>query len=360
MSKIITLPGLIDTHVHLREPGATQKEDFQTGTKAAIAGGFTQVLDMPNNPIATINPEALSSKKKLAEGRVYCDIGFHFGASESSVQYFPQVAEQVFGLKVYMNQTTGDLLMSDDQVLEKVFSSWPKEKVLMVHAEGETLEKAISLAKRFGNKQSLRSGDLKLHVCHVSLKREIELIKAAKAEGMKISCEVACHHLFLKDTDVERLGSYGMMKPPLESKEDQEVLWQAVIDGTIDIVASDHAPHTREEKMGEKPMFGVPGLETTLPLLLTAVNDGRLSLDRLIELTHTNPKRIFSLPEQENTFVEVDPAIPYTLNAERLFTKCGWTPFNGMEVTGRVKKVVLREQLVYDGQNIFGPYGKVI
>ena len=201
MSKIITLPGLIDTHVHLREPGATQKEDFQTGTKAAIAGGFTQVLDMPNNPIATINPEALSSKKKLAEGRVYCDIGFHFGASESSVQYFPQVAEQVFGLKVYMNQTTGDLLMSDDQVLEKVFSSWPKEKVLMVHAEGETLEKAISLAKRFGNKQSLRSGDLKLHVCHVSLKREIELIKAAKAEGMKISCEVACHHLFLKDTD---------------------------------------------------------------------------------------------------------------------------------------------------------------
>ncbi|HCE31318.1 hypothetical protein A2778_01545 [Candidatus Daviesbacteria bacterium RIFCSPHIGHO2_01_FULL_40_24] len=360
MSKIITLPGLIDTHVHLREPGATQKEDFQTGTKAAIAGGFTQVLDMPNNPIATINPEALSSKKKLAEGRVYCDIGFHFGASESSVQYFPQVAEQVFGLKVYMNQTTGDLLMSDDQVLEKVFSSWPKEKVLMVHAEGETLEKAISLAKRFGNKQSLRSGDLKLHVCHVSLKREIELIKAAKAEGMKISCEVACHHLFLKDTDVERLGSYGMMKPPLESKEDQEVLWQAVIDGTIDIVASDHAPHTREEKMGEKPMFGVPGLETTLPLLLTAVNDGRLSLDRLIELTHTNPKRIFSLPEQENTFVEVDPAIRYTLNAERLFTKCGWTPFNGMEVTGRVKKVVLREQLVYDGQNIFGPYGKVI
>ncbi|EKD85186.1 MAG: hypothetical protein ACD_38C00071G0004 [uncultured bacterium] len=150
------------------------------------------------------------------------------------------------------------------------------------------------------------------------------------------------------------------MKPPLESKEDQEVLWQAVIDGTIDIVASDHAPHTREEKMGEKPMFGVPGLETTLPLLLTAVNDGRLSLDRLIELTHTNPKRIFSLPEQENTFVEVDPAIRYTLNAERLFTKCGWTPFNGMEVTGRVKKVVLREQLVYDGQNIFGPYGKVI
>ena len=152
---MIKLPGLIDTHVHLREPGAAQKEDFETGTKAAIAGGFTQVLDMPNNPIATINPEALSSKKKLAEGRVYCDIGFHFGASESSVQYFPQVAEQVFGLKVYMNQTTGDLLMSDDQVLEKVFSSWPKEKVLMVHAEGETLEKAISCAK-IGN----RIGDI--------------------------------------------------------------------------------------------------------------------------------------------------------------------------------------------------------
>lgn len=351
MPNIIKLPGLIDIHVHLREPGAIQKEDFETGTKAAIAGGFTQVLDMPNNPVATISPQALQDKIKLAEGRVYCDIGFHFGGSAENIQYFPEVEGKVWGLKVYMNQTTGDLLMTDDKILESVFSSWSSGKPLMVHAEGETLEKAIGLTKKFGNK---------LHVCHVSLKKEIELIKKAKAEGLQISCEVTCHHLFLKDTDIEKLGSYGMMKPPLESAEDQKALWEALLDGTIDIIASDHAPHTKEEKTGEKPMFGVPGLETTLPLLLTAVNDGRLTIEKLIELTYTNPQKIFALPEQENTSVEVDLEESYVISNERLQTKCGWTPFAGMKVTGKVKKVVLRDQLVFDGKNVFGPYGKVI
>lgn len=351
MPNVIKLPGLIDVHVHLREPGATQKEDFTTGTKAAIAGGFTQVLDMPNNPISTISPQALEQKIKLARGRVYCDVGFHFGASSESVQYFPEVADKVWGLKVYMNQTTGDLLMSDEKVLESVFSSWPENKPLMVHAEGETLKKAIALAKKFKKR---------LHVCHVSLKEEIELIKNAKQGGQAISCEVTCHHLFLKDTDLEKLGSYGMMKPPLESEADQKALWEAIYDRTIDIVASDHAPHTKEEKAGEKPMFGVPGLETTLPLLLTAVNEGRLTIERLIELTYTNPKKIFSLPTQENTYVEVDMEESYVIDNESLQTKCGWTPFAGMKVTGKVKKVVLRGQLVYDGQNIFGPYGQIL
>lgn len=350
MSNLVRLPGLIDVHVHLREPGATQKEDFQTGTKAAIAGGFTQVLDMPNNPVATTTPEALQQKMDLAKGRIFCDVGFHFGASSKSIEYFPEIADKVFGLKVYMNQTTGDLLMEDDATLEKVFESWPKEKVVMVHAEGETLQKAIALAKKFGNK---------LHVCHISLKKEIEIVKKARNDGLKITCEVSCHHLFLTDEDAKRLGPYGMMRPPLASKEDQDALWQAIGDGTIDMVASDHAPHTKEEKEGEKTPFGVPGLETTLPLLLTAINEGRLSLERLIELCSTNPKKVFGIPNQEDTHVEVE-TIPYTLDPNNLFTKCGWTPFAGMKVTGKVKKVVLRGQLVYDGQNIFSPYGKVL
>lgn len=360
MPKVIKLPGLIDPHVHLREPGATQKEDFETGTKAAIAGGYTVVLDMPNNPIATVTPQALQQKIDLAKEKIYCDVGFHFGASSKSVQYFPEVAGQVFGLKVYMNQTTGDLLIEDESALEAVFSSWPKNKVIMVHAEGETLEKAINLAKKFGNKQSLRSGDLKLHVCHVSLEQEVEMIKSAKKEGIKISCEVTCHHLFLTDQDREKLGPFGMMRPPLTSKEDQEALWQAVKDGTIDMIGSDHAPHTREEKMGEKTPNGVPGLETSLPLLLTAVSEGRLTIDRVIELTSTNPRKVFGIPEQENTFVEVDLEESYIIDDETLQTKCGWTPFAGMKVTGKVKKVVLRGQTVYDGQNILGPYGQVL
>lgn len=351
MQKLIKLPGLIDPHVHLREPGATQKEDFETGTKTAIAGGFTMVLDMPNNPISTISPEAVQQKMDLAKGRIYCDVGFHFGASRESIQYFEEVKNKVFGLKVYMNQTTGDLLMEDDKVLEAVFSSWPKEKPVMVHAEGETLQKAIILAKKF---------DKRLHVCHVSLEKEIEQIRAAKKDGMQISAEVTCHHLFLTNKDIERLGPYGMMKPPLESTEDQGALWQGIMDGTIDMVASDHAPHTKEEKQGEKPAFGVPGLETTLPLLLTAVNEGHLSIERLIELTSTNPRKIFGAPEQKDTYVEVGTRESYIIENDSLQTKCRWSPFAGMKVTGKIKKVVLRGQLVYDGQNIFGPYGQVL
>lgn len=350
MPNIIKLPGLIDVHVHLREPGATYKEDFATGTKAAIAGGYTTVLDMPNNPVPTISPEALQEKMDLAKGKVYCDVGFHFGASPKSIQYFSQVANQVFGLKVYMNQTTGDLLMEDDQTLETVFSAWSKDRPLLVHAEGDTLQKAIALAKKYNKK---------LHVCHVSLKKEVELIKSAKEDGLNISCEVTCHHLFLTDEDAKRLGSFGLMKPPLASLQDQQALWEGIKDGTIDMIGSDHAPHTKEEKSSEKPAFGVPGLETTLPLLLTAVDEGRLTLDKLIELTFTNPRRVFNIPGQENTYIEVETT-PYTLIPNHLFTKCGWTPFAGMKVKGQVKKVVLRGQPVYDGQNIFGPYGEVI
>ncbi|MDD5416330.1 MAG: amidohydrolase family protein [Candidatus Daviesbacteria bacterium] len=351
----IKLPGLIDPHVHLREPGAIQKEDFQTGTKAAIAGGFTMILDMPNNPIATISPQALQEKIKLAKDRIFCDVGFHFGASKESIQYFPKIKNKVWGLKVYMNLTTGDLLMEDDKILESVFSSWPKNPPaggpIIVHAEGDTLGKAIALAKKFGNQ---------LHVAHVSLKREIEQIKVVKREGMNITCEVTPHHLFLSEEDLGRLGPYGMMKPPLESKDNQAALWQALIDGTIDMIGSDHAPHTKEEKQGEKPVYGVPGLETTLPLLLTAVNDGRLTIERMIELTYTNPRKVFDLPEQKDTFVEVDLGESYVIEENNLQTKCGWSPFTGMKVKGKVKKVVLRGQLIFDGQNIFGPYGQIL
>lgn len=350
MNNLIKLPGLIDSHVHLREPGATQKEDFETGTKAAIAGGYTAVLDMPNNPIPTVTPEALQEKMDLAKGRIYADVGFHFGASPGSVQYFTEVQDKVFGLKLYMNHTTGELLIEDEKVLEQVFSSWTKQKPILVHAEGETLEKAINLAKKFGNK---------LHICHVSLEEEVGLIKAAKEGGLQVSSEVTCHHLFLTEEDAKRLGPFGIMRPPLRSKEDQAALWEGVNDGTIDMIGSDHAPHTKEEKSGEKPAFGVPGLETTLPLLLTAVNEGRLTIDQLIEITATNPRKVFNIPEQEDTYVEIDPT-PYTLDPNHLFTKAGWTPFAGMKVTGKVKKVVLRGAIAFDVQKILGPYGQVL
>ncbi len=196
MANIIKLPGLIDSHVHLREPGWEYKEDFESGTMAAIAGGYTIILDMPNNPEPIVTPEALENKIKLAENRIYSDLGFHFGATATSTLYFEQIRDKVFGLKVYMNHTTGPLLVEADDDLHKIFSSWPKDKVLMVHAEDQTLIEAIDLAKYY---------KIRLHVCHVSLKMQVEAIRNAKEEHIKITAETSAHHLFLTQKDEERL-----------------------------------------------------------------------------------------------------------------------------------------------------------
>jgi dihydroorotase-like cyclic amidohydrolase len=342
MSNIIRLPGLIDTHVHLREPGGEHKEDFGTGTKAAIAGGYTAIIDMPNNPEPIITSDALHNKIDLAKDRIYSDLGFHFGGSLLATTYFSQIRQSVFGLKVYMNHTTGPLLTEDKEELEVIFSKWPKDKVLMVHAEGDTLHKAVEIAKKYGNK---------LHACHVSLKEEIEFIKTLKEQDFPITCEVTAHHLFLTMQDSQRLGSYGIMRPPLGTQADLEALWKNL--QVIDLIASDHAPHTKEEKeIGEKAPFGVPGLETTLPLLMDAVNAGRMDIQDIVRMCHDNPKRLFRIPEQEDTYVEVDPDYEWTISNGHIFSKCGWTPFDGMSVKGKILKVVLRGEEIYNGEQI--------
>ena len=373
MTDIIKLPGLIDTHVHLREPGSTQKEDFESGTKAAIAGGYTLVLDMPNNPTPITTPETLEEKIQLTKtppdietnplslkgegqgegyshSRIYCDLGFHFGATGDSTKYFEQVRDKAFGLKVYMNHTTGPLLIQDHDELDLIFNKWPKDKPLMVHAEQETLAKAITFAKKYQNK---------LHVCHVARKFELELIKQARSEGLNITCEVAMHHLYLTVDDIEKLKSFGMMRPPLAQHEDMDYLWSNIND--IDIIASDHAPHTWDEKMGDKVVNGVPGLETSLPLLLQAVNDERITMNRLIEMTSTNPRKIFNIPEQPDTWVEVDLDAPQTIQNEGLFTKAGWTPFVGMQIKGKIIRTIIRGQIVFEeGKITGGPIGQIV
>lgn len=365
MSTILKLPGLIDTHVHLREPGATQKEDFETGTKAAVAGGYTLVLDMPNNPNPTISRPALDEKISLAQNRIFCDLGFHLGVGSHlkggklNVDKYQDLKEKVFGLKVYMNHTTGPLLIEEMQELDLIFSRWPKDKPLMVHAEEETLAKAIILAKKHGNK---------LHVCHVARKIELELIMQAKSEKLPITCEVTMHHLYLTHADEERLKYYGMMRPPLASREDQNFLWENL--DSIDIIASDHAPHTKEEKEGEKLVNGVPGLETSLPLLLQAVNDKRLTINDVQRMCHDRPKEIFNIPDTQNsnprglsfdTYVEVDLDEEWTISNEGLYTKCGWTPFKGLRVKGKVLKTIIRGKTVFENGKIIGtPNGQVI
>jgi carbamoyl-phosphate synthase/aspartate carbamoyltransferase/dihydroorotase len=322
-----------------------------SGTAAALAGGVTTVLDMPNTHPPVVNAQALALKRQLAAEGALCDVGFFLGATETNASDAAALATQAIGLKIYLDQTYGPLRVRNLVDLLGHFMTWPVERPIAVHAEGLSVAMAIGLARSFGRR---------LHLCHISRADEITLIRAAKESGASLSCEVTPHHLFLTEIEADQLGPYGSMKPPLATEVDQAALW-ANLD-VVDCIATDHAPHTRAEKEGEKPPPGVPGLETMLPLLLTAVADGRLSLERLVELTHEGPRRVFGLPAQPGTWVEVDPDAKYTLSNAGLHTKCGWTPFKGMAMRGRVRGVALRGQTVFeDGQIRAKPgFGQVV
>jgi len=338
MARILKLPGLVDVHTHLRVPGGEHKEDFATGAAAALAGGFTLILAMPNTtpPLATL--DVMQATRQKAQRSIVCDVGLFAGASPGHIDQLPQVAPQAAALKIYLNDTFGPLRVDDLPTLMACFQTWPRSKRIAMHAEGQSVAVGIGLAAAYQRP---------VHFCHISRKVEIELIAAAKRQGLPVTCEVTPHHLFLTRADAERLGPLGDMRPALAEPSDQEALWQHLAD-TIDCIATDHAPHTLAEKDSPKPPPGVPGLETSLPLMLKAVAEKRLTLDRLIKLMATNPRRIFNLPAQPQTYVEVDTQANYTLSNQDLHTKCGWTPFAGMSVTGQVRRVVLREQIVYD------------
>ncbi len=347
---MITLPGLIDVHVHFRTPGQTEKEDFLSGTQAAIAGGFVTVLDMPNNKEPITTQEKLQEKIELARKNAVCNIGFYFGSLGDNLDEFEKVKDKVFGIKLYLNVTTGNFLI-DEEKLTKIYQAWPSNQPILLHCEGETMQMALNV---------IRTTQKKTHICHISSKEELSAIILAKKMGLPITCGVTPHHLFLTETDVKRLGPFGLMKPFLKSQKDQDFLWQNL--DAIDVIESDHAPHTRAEKTGANPPFGVPGLETTLPLLLTAVHEGKLSIEDIIRLCHSTPARIFNIPTDKTTYVEIDPDEPYTINDEHLFTKCGWTPFAGRKVKGKVKTVYLRGEKVFeDGQILVNPgFSKII
>lgn len=336
-SNIIRLPGLIDVHVHLRDPGQTQKEDFTSGTSAAVAGGFVTVVDMPNNaePITTI--ERLKNKRKIAEEKTISDIGFHYGSLGDNLDTFEEAAKLSVGLKLYLNNTTGGYLL-DAKHLKKIYAAWPKDKVVLLHVEEDVIDVAI---------ESMKDLKRSIHVCHMPSKEILEKIIKAKKAGYPVTCGVCPHHLFLTNDDVETLGSYGKMLPSLKTKADQEYLWDHLED--IDIFESDHAPHTHEEK--KEGAHGVPGLETTLPLLLTAEKQGRITREQIIEKCFTKPAEIFNLKTDDDSYVEVSME-EYVIDNKDLKTKCGWSPFHGQKVTGKVLKTVIRGEVVYENGDI--------
>ena len=344
---IIKIPGLIDPHVHVREPGGTHKEDWDTGTAAALAGGFTTILAMPNTRPPVTDEETLQMALAAATSKAHCDFAQFLGAGPDNLDFFDQLGPRTAGLKLYLDQTFGPLRLDDLALWMEHFKRWPRNLPIVAHAESRTMAAVILMAAIY---------DRPVHLAHVSLREEILLIRAAKEKGIKITCEVAPHHLFLTAADIPAIGTgRSEVRPRLASLADQEALWENL--DVIDVFATDHAPHKLEEKDGENPPPGFPGLETALPLLLTAVHEGRLSLDDLIQRMVTRPRQIFAIPEQPVTWVEVDADEEWEIRAVNNFTRCGWTPFEGRKVRGRVKRVYIRGKEVFRDQIVIAPPG---
>jgi dihydroorotase-like cyclic amidohydrolase len=344
------LPGLIDPHVHLREPGGTHKEDWESGTMAALAGGFTTVLAMPNTQPPVCDATSLDLSLGAARAKARCDYAQYLGAGPDNLETLAALAPRAAGLKMYLDQTYGPLRLDDLTLWMAHFERWPLHLPIVAHAEGRSMAAVILMAAIY---------DRPLHLAHVSTREEILLIRAVKEKGLSVTCEVTPHHLFLTQEDILTLGEgRGEVRPRLATPADREALWANL--EVVDCFATDHAPHTLAEKEGTYPPPGFPGLETALPLLLTAVHAGRLTLDDLTRRMYINPRRIFNLPEQEETWIEVDPDVTWQIKASETFTRCGWTPFEGWKVRGRVQRVTLRGKEVYrDGQFLVPPgYGR--
>jgi dihydroorotase-like cyclic amidohydrolase len=341
---MIRLPGLIDPHVHVREPGQTNKEDWDTATQAALAGGVTAILAMPNTKPPIFDDLTFGLALAAARQKAHCDYAQFVGAGPDNADILPALAPKAAGLKMYLDSTFGELRLNDMTLWQPHFEKYPKEYPIVLHSESRTMAAGILFAAIY---------DRPVHIAHISLREEVLLIKAAKERGIKVTCEVCPHHLFLTKDDVPAISNghpgRGEVRPRLVTKEDVDALWQNM--NVIDCFATDHAPHTIEEKDSDNPPPGFPGLETFLPLLLTAVDGGRLTMDDLIEKSIINTRRIFNIPEQPQTWVDVDENAEYEIHAAEQFTRCNWTPFEGWKVKGKVKKVVLRGKTAFaDGK----------
>jgi carbamoyl-phosphate synthase/aspartate carbamoyltransferase/dihydroorotase len=341
------IPGLIDPHVHLREPGGVHKEDWNSGTAAALAGGFTLVLAMPNTQPPVTDAASLDLPLAAARTKARCDYAQYLGAGAENVETAAALAPQVAGLKMYLDQTYGPLRLDDMALWMAHLARWPAGVPVVAHAEGRTLAAVILMAALF---------DRPVHLAHVSRREEILLIRAARQRGFKVTCEVCPHHLFLTEQDAGAIGPGRCeVRPRLATAADRQALWDNL--DVVDCFATDHAPHLLSEKDGPNPPPGFPGLETALPLLWTAVSDGRLTLDDLVRRTVMSPRRIFSLPEQAETWVEIDPDASWEIRAAGGQSRCGWTPFEGWHVRGRVRRVHLRGRLVYEDGAVLAPPG---
>ena len=360
----IIIPGLIDPHVHFRDPGQTYKEDWTSGSKAAAHGGVTTVLDMPNNVPPITTPERLKEKIEIAKKKSIVNFGLYFGIGPNNLETLGEVKNIVCGYKMFMCKSTGDLLLTDVKKQEHAFETVSKtEKVLAVHAETPEINEAAmknkieDLPESYANTKPPESEikaiekalsmtkvhDTKLHVVHLTTAGGIELIKNAKMQGLDVTTETCPHYLFFTKTNMREKKAFLAMNPPLRTKKDQAALWSAISAGTIDMISTDHAPHTTEEKSQSvwSAPGGVPGVETRAGLMIDAVNKRLLSFERFVEICCENPAKRFDI--KERGFIEagffaditvVDMKKHYTIKTDNLYTKCGWSPFEGFKLKG--------------------------
>ena len=383
---LIVLPGCIDTQVHFREPGSTDTEDLYSGSRAAIAGGITGVFEMPNTNPPTSTKTEFQRKLDLAKNRMYCNYAFYFGATANNLIELSDLKnlEGCCGIKLFAGSSTGNLLVADEKDIEKVFQS--SSKVVAVHSEDEEILN--------NNKKLIKNGDVhshpiwrsdecaisstrrivkiaerynkKAHILHITTKQEIDFLSQHKGN---ITFEITPQHLTIFAPDCyDKIGTYAQMNPPIRDKSHYDKLWYAVKNNFNDTIGSDHAPHLKKNKEKEYPNSpsGMPGVQTLMTVMLNHVNDGKLSLNQLINLVCENPVKIFGIKNKgfikegfDADFTIVDMNKTIEIKNENIESKCGWSPFHGFKFKGTpVATIVGGNIKMKDGEIIGEPEGK--
>ncbi len=386
---LTVLPGVIDTQVHFREPGLEWKEDLETGSGAAALGGVVAVFEMPNTNPNTTDPDTMADKLARAKDRMWTDHAFYVGGTHENADYLGELERLpgCCGVKVFMGASTGDLLIADDEGVRKVLSNvrrratfHSEDEYRLVerrglartgdwtsHPEVRDAESAIRSTRRLvGLAQETGA---RIHVLHVTTRDEMEYLRFHKDVA---TVEITPQHLTLVGPEAyERLGSYAQMNPPIRSQEHVDALWLwGMQQGVADVLGSDHAPHTKEEKAKPYPASpsGMPGVQTLVPLMLTHVANGRLSLERFIDLTSAGAQRVFGTANKGRMAVSYDADLTIvdlkakrTITHEQQATRCGWTPFDGVEATGWPMATIVRGRVVMkDGELIGSAHGRPV
>lgn len=378
----VALPGLIDSHVHLRDQDMAYREDFTSGTMAAAAGGVTTVVDMPNNRPATMSVETIKKRMQLARKHIMVNVAFN-SAFPTQLGEIPRITEAgAAGFKLYLNQQIGGINIDDDKALLSAFKAVRNTKApIAIHAEDRLMiEKTqiklkdqgrndiaafLQAHRREAEEKAIRRAinlttkvDAKLHFCHISSQQSMKAITNAKKLGQRITCEVTPHHLLLTSTDLKKYGKLALEIPPLRQRNDVAYLWQNLQQGVIDTIASDHAPHSLEEKEAEsiwdvKP--GIVGLETMLPLLLTHIHKGRITLEQLVRLVCKKPAEIYGIEDrgtlETGSYADItviDLNKEHRIDASKFRSKAKFSPFDGWKVKGAPVKTFVDGQLVMD------------